>query len=502
MKEGKEISMSPGWFKKWIKGCMVQKKFFLLLISVFVLFAHGGYANASFTIEDEKKLGKEFYEKLEKSGALSDNVRVNAYVSRLGNHIVSVIPESPFEYRFSVVNSSAINAFATPGGYVYVNRGLINLVENESELAGVLSHEIGHVYARHIADIMEKSQKVNIATLAAILAGAFLGGGGDLTAAVASFSMATATTLNLKYSREHEEEADRLGISFLTKAGYNGKAMPDFLKIMSQNEYYSSNVPSYFLTHPGTDERIRYLDALLQTRYSSSGSQSLFGQLKRVQVLLALEGKDPDTNLKYFQAALLKNPQDVDCLYGMAATQQKLGLISQSLDNFYRALKLAPDDDDILRDMGIAYFNNGQPAEAVNYLRKAVEYDKNNLDALSYLGKSYEAVGNYTSAIEMYKNVENKKPGEADVHYNLAVAYGRMNNLGESHYHFGIYFKKKKKLESALFHFREALKYFPPDGPRAQDINNEMKPPKGPRAKDANNEINTPKKPQDHRRSD
>lgn len=459
---------------------MVQKKFFLLLISAFVLFAHGGYANASFTIEDEKKLGKEFYEKLEKSGALSDNVRVNAYISRLGNHLVSVMPKSPFEYRFFVINSSAINAFATPGGYVYVNRGLVNLIENESELAGVLSHEIAHVHARHIADIVEKSKKVNIATLAAILAGAFLGGGGEATAAITGFSVAAATTMELKYSREHEEEADRLGISCLVKAGYDGKAMLDFLKIMRQYEYYSSNVPSYFLTHPGTDERIRYLDALLQTRYRSGGSQSLFGQLKRVQTLLAIEGKSPDANLKYFQTALLKNPQDVDYLYGMAATQQKLGLISQALDNFHGALKLAPDDDDILRDMGIAYFKNGQPAEAATYLRKAVENEENNLDALSYLGKSYEAAGNYTSAIEMYKRVENKKPGEAEVYYNLAVACGRTNNLGESHYYFGIYFKKKNKLESALFHFREALKYFPPDGPRAQEINNEMKPPKKP----------------------
>ena len=457
---------------------MVQKKFFLLLISVFVLFARAGYVGASFTIEDEKKLGKEFYEKLEKSGALSNNVRVNAYISRLGNHLLSVMPRSPFEYRFSVVDSSAINAFATPGGYVYVNRGLVNLVENESELASVLSHEIAHVHARHVASIVEKSQKINIATLVAILAGAFLGGGGDATAAITGFSVAAATAMNLKYSREHEEEADRLGISCLVKAGYDGKATLDFLKIMRQYEYYASNLPSYFLTHPGTDERIRYIDALLQTRYVSGGLQSLFGQLKRVQVVLALEGDNSDTNLKYFQTALSKNPQDVDYLYGMAATQQKLGFVSQSLDNFHRALKLAPDDDDILRDLGIAYFKNSQPVEAAAYLRKALEIDENSPDTLLYLGKAYEAAGNYISAIEMYKKVEIKKPEEAEVQYNLAVAYGRTNNLGESHYHFGIYFKKKNKPESALFHFREALKYFPPDGPRAKEINNEIKPPK------------------------
>jgi predicted Zn-dependent protease len=449
-----------------------EKSLFLLIVA-FVLFAHGEYANASFTIEDEKKLGKEFYEKLEKSGALSDNVRVNNYISRLGNHLVSTMPRSPFEYRFLVVNSSAINAFATPGGYVYVNRGLVNLVENESELAGVLSHEIAHVYSRHIADIVEKSKKVNIVTLAAIIAGAFLGG--EATAAITSFSIAANTSINLKYSREHEEEADRIGLSCLVRAGYDGKAMLDFLKIMRQYEYYSSNVPSYFLTHPGTDERIRYLDALLLTKYGSGGSRSLFGQLKRVQTLLVLEGKNPDANLKYFQTALLKNPEDADYLYGMASTQQKLGLINQSLDNFHRALKFAPDDNYILRDVGIAYFKNGQLAEATTYLRKALEIDKNNPDALLYLGKVYEATGNYTSAIEIYKELENKKPDEVEMHYNLAVAYGRTNNLGESHYYFGIYFKKKNKNKSALFHFREALNYFPPDSSRAKEINNEIK---------------------------
>ncbi len=79
-------------------------------------------------------------------------------------------------------------------------------------MAGVIAHEIGHANARHIASIIEKSQKLNIATLAAIIAGAFLGGGGEATAAIAAFSLAGASSLTLKYMREHEEEADRLGI--------------------------------------------------------------------------------------------------------------------------------------------------------------------------------------------------------------------------------------------------------------------------------------------------
>src|SRR3972149_9236208 len=313
---------------------LMKNKIILVIINIIILLSYFGLADASFTIEDERKLGKEFYENLEKNKILYHNARVEEYITKLGMLIVSTIPKSPFEYHFSVIKSSAVNAFATPGGYVYINLGLINLVENESELASVLAHEIAHVNARHIADIVDKSTKVNIATLAAVLAGAFLGGG-DVTAAVTSFSMAAATTLNLKYSREHEEEADRLGMSYMAKTGYDATSMLDFLKIMRQTEFYSSNVPSYFLTHPGTDERIRYLDGLLQTRYGAGGSKSLFGEHKRIQTLLMLEKKELDSNLKFFQSALVKTGDDIDSLYGLAVTQGKMGMTAQSLENFH-----------------------------------------------------------------------------------------------------------------------------------------------------------------------
>ena len=467
---------------------MGRTKSFLFVNICFIIFSCS-LAYGSLTIEEEKKLGSEFYDNMEKSNTIYHNLRVDEYITKLGGQIVAKIPNSLFEYRFSVINSPTINAFATPGGYVYVNMGLITLAENESELAGVLAHEIAHVSARHIADIVAKSNKINIATLAAILAGAFLGGGGDMTAAVASFSLATATSLNLKYSREHEEDADRLGLSYLIKAGYDGNAMLDFLKIMRQYEFYSSNVPSYFLTHPGTDERIRYLDALLQSRYAGGGSKSLFGQFKRIQMVLLFEKKDFNENLKFFQSALAKNNEDLDSLYGLAVSQDKLGLTAASLESFQKAIKLAPDDSDILRDFGIVYLKSGKPGEAIQYLKKAVELDGNDAIALSYLGKSYEADGNYLAAIPIYKQLAAKNSTDVGVFYSLAFAYGKTNNAGESHYNFGIYFKKKAKLTSALFHFKEALKYFPPDSPQAKDIANQMKPQAPP---DIQNELKPP----------
>jgi predicted Zn-dependent protease len=472
-----------------VKSCPVSRKLYIdkshiflkresHLISIVILlfmFCTVGFAYASFTIDDEIKLGKEFYEKLEKSQVLIRNEKVNIYIDQLGKKILSQTHKAPFDFQFLVIRSSAINAFATPGGYVYINRGLINLVEKESELAGILAHEIAHVNARHIANTIEKSQKIGIATLAAILAGAFLGGGGDVTAAVTGFSLAAATSLNLKYSREHEEEADRLGLSYLVSAGYDGTAMLDFLKTMRRYEFYSNSIPSYFLTHPGTDERIRYLDASIQTTYLRKGSNSIIGNLRRIQTILMFGERNLEVSLNHFQNELKKDSNDVDALYGLAVTMERLGRATESLTLFQKALMISTDDEDILRDLGILHFKLGHPSEAIHFLQKAFTIDNDDADTLLYLGRSHEAMGNYTKALEVYKKLERKNINDADTYYNIAMAYGKTSNPGDSHYYFGIYFKMKKKIDSASFHFKEALKYFPEGSEKFVEIKKEIK---------------------------
>ncbi len=446
---------------------------FFFLFSLVMFFP--GTARASFSLDDEKKLGKEFYEKLEKANALIQNGRANAFLNMVGERILANSDKAPFDFKFSIIRSSAINAFATPGGYVYVNQGLITLVEDEGELAGVLAHEIAHVNGRHIAEIIDRSQKIGISALAAMLAGAFLGGSGDVTAAITSFTMATATTLSLKYSREQEEAADRMGISYLVKAGYSGSAMLDFLKIMRRYEYYSNAIPSYFLTHPGTDERTRYIDALIQTTYTRKGMDSIIGRLKRIQTILLLHGKSSETsNLQHFQKLLDDNPQDVDALYGLAVTQEKLGIVQESLNTFRKALSLAPDDTDVLRDLGISLFKLGQMSNASHYLERAIRLDPNDPDTILHLGRTFEARDDMPNALRLYKKLEEKQLDDQEVSYNLAMAYGKANQTGESHYYFGLYFKKKGKPDSALFHFKAALRYFAPDTSRSREITKEI----------------------------
>jgi predicted Zn-dependent protease len=456
--------------------CCCFKSFIYFVIFPLILLgcALPGTAKASFTIEDEKKLGKEFYEKLQKGNFLLQNEQAKNYLTLLGKRILGHSEKAPFEFQFSIIRSSAINAFATPGGYVYLNQGLINLAENEAELAGVLAHEIAHVNGRHIAEIIDRSTKLNISTLAAILAGAFLGGGGEVTAAVASFSVAAATTLSLKYSRQQEEAADRTGFSYLVAAGYDGRAMLDFLKIMRRFEYYSNTIPSYFLTHPGTDERSHYIDALLQTTDYRGGADHIIGNLKRIQILLLLDTKAPDANLPYFQKDLNDHPDDPDLLYGLAKTEEKLGMTREALEHFRKALHLAADDPDILRDLGIALFKLGQFEDAARNLRRAIRFRENDVDASIHLGKTLAAMGDTHGALRLYTNLEERRPDDPEIHYNMAMLYGKTGRTADSHYYFGLYFKKKGKMDSALFHLKAALKDLPPDHPRAAEIKKQI----------------------------
>jgi len=472
-------SLSGSRYRSPLAKRLLSRTCLASMMAVFFLFSGITAAQGAFTLEDETKLGKEFYENLEKQQAILHDERTSTYLTTIGNKVLSNSQKLPYDYRFSVIKSSAVNAFATPGGYVYVNYGLLTLVESESELASVLAHEIAHINARHIADSIEKSRKLNIATLAAMLAGAFLGGG-DLGAAAVAFPMAAMQSMNLKYSRDHEEEADRLGLGYLVASGYDGKSALDFLKILRRYEYYSNSIPSYFLTHPGTDERIRYLDAMLQTTYTWRGKDSIIGNLKRLQTRLILQSKDNQANLKHFQDNLRKNPQDVDDLFGLAVTQERLGHSTEAIQTFQKALSLSPHDPDILKEMGIACYKAGMATEAAPYLREAIKRDPDNVLSLLYLARVYEALGQKEEAIGLFKEIERKTVDDEEVYYTMAMIYGQHHHSYESHYYFGLYFKKKNRRESALFHFQAALKNVPPNSPAAAEIQKEIQTLKNP----------------------
>ena len=454
----------------------ILKKILPYFLCLMVCLGCVSPAFAEFTIEDEKKLGQEFYEKMVKHDFLVQDKQVNDYITKVGETCLKAISNSFFEYRFSVVRSSAVNAFATPGGYIYVNHGLITLVENEGELAAVIAHEIAHVHTRHIADMVSKQTKLSIAALAAAIAGAFLGGGGEVTAAAMSFSIAAMQTLSLKYSRDNEEEADRYGLVYLTEAGYRAEGALNLLKLMRRYEFYSNSVPSYFMTHPGTDDRIRYIDGLLHTVYANNrGQTEIVGPFRRIKMMLMTRG-ELESRVRYFEEEVKNNPSDVDSLYGLGLVQSRKGRYNESLETLRRALSFAPKDPDILRELGAACFKMGRYAEGLPYLSQALEISKDDVGTLSWLGNTYEALAIYDKALKCYQALETLDPTDHEIYYSIGMIYGKMKDIIPHRYYMGLYFQKQGKMDTALFHFREGLKHCVGNDLFCEDIRKAMAP--------------------------
>ena len=212
------------------------------------------------SLEKEIQMGAQYAQFFEQTARLVEDPVVNEYVDRVGQDLVkNSDAKVPFVIR--VVDSDEVNAFALPGGYFYVNKGLILEAENEAELAGVMAHEIAHVTARHGARLMKKATIANIFLQAAQVAanvytGGMVGVGTYYALEYGFFGLGMVLDLTLLgVSRGYEEEADQLGAQYAWNAGYDPKGFVSFFdKMASHNGYVQST--SFFRTHPPFFERI------------------------------------------------------------------------------------------------------------------------------------------------------------------------------------------------------------------------------------------------------
>jgi beta-barrel assembly-enhancing protease len=202
---------------------------------------------------EEVELGREAARKVEQEQRILRDPQVTDYVDGVGQRLASRSKRSNIRYTFKVVDSPEINAFALPGGFIYVNRGLIEAADNESEVAGVLGHEIGHVAGRHSAEQMKKA---GIANLGLGVLGAVLGGKGGAAGLAQVGGQIGASAAFMKFSRDDERAADRLGVQNLYDAGYNPEGMVTFFEKLGElRKSQPSKLTTFFSTHPDPTER-------------------------------------------------------------------------------------------------------------------------------------------------------------------------------------------------------------------------------------------------------
>jgi len=206
----------------------------------------------------EAALGRESAEAVEESMGIVDDAGLRAYVKAVGGRVAAFSPRRDVTYRFDVVDSDIANAFALPGGYIYVSRGLLAIINSEAELAGVLGHEVIHVAGRHGAQSQTRAGGFDMLAKMGALAGAAVGGA-TTGAALGDLGQLMGAGLVASYSRDQEREADRYGQDLAAKAGYPPLGLPRALRALEADASSRSGGeggPGFFDSHPGTAERI------------------------------------------------------------------------------------------------------------------------------------------------------------------------------------------------------------------------------------------------------
>lgn len=301
-------------------------KFFTIVI-LFSLNAAPVYSFA-ISADAEADIGREADKEISKIYDYYDDKKVQEYVSSVGSRLLSSISNAEFTYYFKVVKSSQVNAFALPGGYIYVTTGILGFLNSEAELAGVLGHEIGHVTSHHAIRQQRKAIAGMIAMLGGVAASALNPSMQKHSGDLLLLTQSLLSQVMLGYSREYEMESDRLGLVYLYNAGYNPKRLVYFLKNLKFQEMMEGRAyHGFFATHPDTKNRIIAASDMANSLANRGGRQEILSDiyLSHLKGLLCSGPKDKrdrkgEMNKRYID---IYTAQAGDTIKGIAETVMK-----------------------------------------------------------------------------------------------------------------------------------------------------------------------------------
>jgi len=447
-------------------------------LSILFLWASSPFVKevSALSIEDERKMGEEFMAQVLAQLQLVDDPFVNEYINELGQYLIAPLETKSFPFHFYVIKDNTLNAFAAPGGHIFVFSGLIEAMDKLDELAAVICHEIGHISARHLAQRLEQSKAIGLATLAGILAGMFLGG--EVAGAVMTGAIAAGMQAQLNYSREDERQADQLSYKYMVPTGFNPGGMIQALNKIEKGSWLGTGkIPAYLLTHPTGPERMSNLEAMLseyRTRPMTREADLLESRFPAFKTVITAKCLDPRDAEGVFKKELEKDPAAPLAHFGLGMVYMEQSRYDRAIDELKQSVEGKPDFTPILRTLAEAYQMNGQDKEAEALLEKVLRLDHGDKAALFLLGITYESAGRNRDALRFFEKLSYLPPVRNDVFYHLGLLYGREKRLALAHYNFGLYFKGQGQPQKAGFHFKKAKELAAGDPVLQKKIQKEM----------------------------
>lgn len=286
----------------------------------------GDAAQGSFSALEERRLGEEIMREVRADRTYYDDAEATDYLNALGNRLVSRGAKSRQAFEFFLMQDRQINAFALPGGYIGVNSGLILAAQSESEVASVIAHEVAHVTQRHIARIIDQQKHSTMISLAAMAVAVLAArASSDVSGAAVALGQAGAIQNLLNFTREHEREADRVGLQILDSAGYDPRAMAAFFeRLQRATRVYEGGAPSYLRTHPMTHDRIADIQNRLDRLPYKQVPDTTDFQLVRAKLRAELD--TPEDGRTFFEQSLAERRflSEAASRYGLVASLVRL----------------------------------------------------------------------------------------------------------------------------------------------------------------------------------
>ncbi|NNG01566.1 MAG: M48 family metalloprotease [Desulfobacteraceae bacterium] len=349
---------------------------------------------------------------------ISQDKSLDGYMAEVGNKMTRITHRPQMPYNFHVVNANYVNAYAFPGGSIACTRGILLSLDNEAELAALLGHELGHVNARHTAEIMSKS-KISSAIVGglAIAAGAYDKRAGGIAA---QLGMLGSGALLASYSRDNERQADDLGMRYMVASGYNPEGMVglmDMLQNMSKHKMSTADL--LFSTHPMSDERYKTAVSTARSKYTGSKSNPLNKEryMDRTSGLRKIRGAV--TALQKGETLLAKNKvEDADA-------------------EFSKALAIAPNDYAGLVMMAKSRFVQKKYADADRYIQKAKQVYPGEAQAYHISGFVNLKRKNYQTAFNDFSTYEKKLAGNPNILFFKGLSLEGLERIDPAakHYH-------------------------------------------------------------------